>query len=142
MTVRAMAVDTPAAVETNPLSLIAIEKPEPQAGEILVRVHACGVCRTDLHVVEGELAPKHPRIVPGHEVVGVVEQVGAKCKRFKAGDRAGIAWLRETCGVLRTAGAAGKTCAQTRASRDGIIMEAMRSGRWCAKILRTRCPRG
>lgn len=95
---RAMAVHTPAAVETNPLSLVEIEKPTPREGEILVRVRACGVCRTDLHVAEGELAPKHPRIVPGHEVVGVVEQVGAGCKRFKAGDRAGIAWLRETCG--------------------------------------------
>jgi propanol-preferring alcohol dehydrogenase len=95
---RAMAVHTPAAVETNPLSLVDVEKPLAGAGEILVRVRACGVCRTDLHVAEGELAPKYRRIIPGHEVVGVVEQVGAGCKRFKTGDRAGIAWLRETCG--------------------------------------------
>ena len=118
MTVRAMAVDTPAAVETNPLSLIEIEKPEPQTGEILVRVHACGVCRTDLHVAEGELAPKHPRIVPGHEIVGVVEQVGAGCRRFKAGDRAGIAWLRETCGV----------CAYCRRSRENLCPNARFTG--------------
>jgi alcohol dehydrogenase, propanol-preferring len=61
-------------------------------------VHACGVCRTDLHVAEGELAPKHPRMVPGHEVVGVVDAIGEGCSRFTVGARVGIAWLRETCG--------------------------------------------
>jgi propanol-preferring alcohol dehydrogenase len=96
---RAMAITTPAAIETEPLRPIELDKPDPQAGEILVRVSVCGVCRTDLHVTEGELAPKHPRIVPGHEIVGVVEHVGPGCKIFKPGDRAGVAWLRETCGA-------------------------------------------
>src|SRR5579859_1309280 len=96
---RAMAVSIPAAIESNPLVATDLPTPAPAAGEILVHVTACGVCRTDLHVCEGDLAPKHPRIVPGHEVVGVVERLGAGCKRFAPGDRVGIAWLRETCGV-------------------------------------------
>jgi propanol-preferring alcohol dehydrogenase len=98
---RAMAVHRPAPIENNPLSLVEVEKPLPQAGEVLVRVNVCGVCRTDLHVAEGDLAPKHPRIIPGHEVVGVVEENGPGCKRFEPGMRVGIAWLRETCGRCR-----------------------------------------
>jgi alcohol dehydrogenase, propanol-preferring len=98
---RAMAVYTPAEIETNPLTLAEVEKPAPQPGEILVRVRACGVCRTDLHVAEGDLVPKHPRMIPGHEVVGVVERLGDGCKRFAPGARVGIAWLRETCGVCK-----------------------------------------
>jgi propanol-preferring alcohol dehydrogenase len=96
--VRAIVVNTPAPIESNPLALIDREKPQPGVGEILVRVIACGVCRTDLHVAEGDLPPKHPSIVPGHEVVGVVERLGPGCKRFATGARVGIAWLRETCG--------------------------------------------
>jgi propanol-preferring alcohol dehydrogenase len=95
---RAFVVETPAAIETNPLRLIEQERPRPQADEILVRVSVCGVCRTDLHVAEGDLPPKHPRIIPGHEVVGVVEEAGAACTRFRPGARVGIPWLRETCG--------------------------------------------
>ena len=96
---RAMVLHRPTAIESNPLTLAEIDTPEPGPGEILVRVTACGVCRTDLHVSEGDLAPKHPRIVPGHEVVGVVERLGPGCKRFSPGVRVGIAWLRETCGT-------------------------------------------
>jgi propanol-preferring alcohol dehydrogenase len=94
-----MVLHGPAAIESNPLTLAEIDTPEPGPGEILVRVTACGVCRTDLHVSEGDLAAKHPRIVPGHEVVGVVERLGAGCQRFAPGARVGIAWLRETCGT-------------------------------------------
>jgi alcohol dehydrogenase, propanol-preferring len=97
--VRAMVLHGPAAIESNPLALAEIDTPEPGPGEILVRVTACGVCHTDLHVSEGDLAPKHPSIVPGHEVVGVVERLGGGCKRFASGTRVGIAWLRETCGT-------------------------------------------
>jgi alcohol dehydrogenase, propanol-preferring len=95
---RALVVETPAAIETNPLRLVEQERPRPAANEILVRVRTCGVCRTDLHVAEGDLPPKHQRIIPGHEVVGVVEEAGAACRRFAIGSRVGIAWLRETCG--------------------------------------------
>jgi propanol-preferring alcohol dehydrogenase len=98
---RAMAIAAPAAIESNPLTLVDLERPRPGPGEILVRVTTCGVCRTDLHVVEGELAPRHPRIVPGHEATGVVEECGPGCNRFGPGDRVGIAWLRETCGTCR-----------------------------------------
>jgi len=95
---KAMAVFEPAAIETAPLRAIELPVPEPARGEILVRISVCGVCRTDLHVAEGDLLPRHPRIVPGHEIVGVVERCGAGCARFAVGDRVGVAWLRETCG--------------------------------------------
>lgn len=98
---RAIVVNTPAPIESNPLALIDREKPQPGVGEILVRVIACGVCRTDLHVAEGDLPPKYPSIVPGHELVGVVEQCGPGCKRYAPGARVGIAWLRETCGQCK-----------------------------------------
>jgi propanol-preferring alcohol dehydrogenase len=115
---RAMVVHTPAPIESNPLMLADLETPQPQPGEILVRVTACGVCRTDLHVTEGDLAPKHPQIVPGHEVVGVVERLGAGCKRFAVGARVGIAWLRETCGV----------CAWCRRGRENLCPDARFTG--------------
>jgi propanol-preferring alcohol dehydrogenase len=98
---RAMVVDAPGPIETNPLRPIDLTRPHAAPGEILVRVTTCGVCRTDLHIAEGDLPPKHPRIIPGHEIVGVVEELGADCRRFKPGDRVGIAWLRETCGQCR-----------------------------------------
>lgn len=75
--------------------------PPPVAGpqELLVRVRVCGICRTDLHVIEGDLPPQRLPVVPGHQVVGVVERPGPGCRRFRAGDRVGIAWLRHTDGT-------------------------------------------
>ncbi len=98
---RAMVVNTPAVIESNPLALIDHDQPRPGKGEILVRVRTCGVCRTDLHVAEGDLFPKYPQIIPGHEVVGIVEELGEGCRRFQPGARVGIAWLRETCGQCK-----------------------------------------
>jgi propanol-preferring alcohol dehydrogenase len=98
---RAIVVNTPAPIESNPLALIDLDRPRPGPDEILVRVLACGVCRTDLHVAEGDLAPKLPQVIPGHEVDGVVEQCGPDCSRFAPGARVGIAWLRETCGQCK-----------------------------------------
>src|SRR5271154_6935066 len=98
---KAMAIDSPAPIETRPLRVVDLPTPTPGPGEILVRVICCGVCRTDLHVSEGDLPPKRPRIVPGHEVVARVERLGDGCIRFKPGDRVGIAWLHSTCGVCR-----------------------------------------
>jgi propanol-preferring alcohol dehydrogenase len=73
--------------------------PEPGPGELLVAVHACGVCRTDLHVTEGDLPVHRPGVIPGHEVVGEVAAVGPDAgDEFAVGDRVGIAWLRHTCG--------------------------------------------
>jgi alcohol dehydrogenase, propanol-preferring len=96
---RAMLLERPAPVESAPLRATELPLPTPAAEEIRVRVTVCGVCRTDLHVVEGDLPPHRPQIVPGHEVVGVVDAVGAGCTRFAIGARVGIAWLRRTCGV-------------------------------------------
>jgi len=98
---KAMVLPRPAPVETAPLQLRDLPVPEPAPHEIRVRVEACGICRTDLHVVEGDLPPQRPQIVPGHQVVGVVDRCGAHAQRFKDGDRVGVAWLRSTCGVCR-----------------------------------------
>ncbi len=82
----------------TPLEYTEIPVPEPDASQVLVRVHACGVCRTDLHVVDGDLPePKLP-LVPGHEIVGTVEKTGSRVAMFKPGDRLGIPWLGHTCG--------------------------------------------
>jgi alcohol dehydrogenase, propanol-preferring len=75
--------------------------PEPGPGEVLVRARACGVCRTDLHVVEGDLPLHRHEVVPGHEIVGEVTALGPGCERFDVGARVGIAWLRHTCGHCR-----------------------------------------
>ena len=93
---RAVAVHAQAPIERAPLVLGERPVPTPQPGEVLVRVSACGICRTDLHLVEGDLALVTTPIVPGHQVVGRVVNDGT---RFRAGERIGIAWLRWTCGA-------------------------------------------
>jgi propanol-preferring alcohol dehydrogenase len=95
---QAMILKEPAPIETSPLRLVELDKPKIKPDEILVKVRACGICHTDLHTVEGELAlPKIP-LVPGHQVVGVVEELGDRVTRFTKGDRVGLAWLNWTCG--------------------------------------------
>jgi len=96
---KACVLRAPAPIETNPLAFADVPAPQPGAGEVLVRVRACGVCRTDLHVVEGELAPRKSPVIPGHQVVGVVESCGAGARRFAPGARVGIAWLHHTDGT-------------------------------------------
>ncbi|HEY6393916.1 MAG TPA: zinc-dependent alcohol dehydrogenase family protein, partial [Candidatus Binataceae bacterium] len=113
-----MAVEKPAAIETNPLRLIDAPIPEPKPGEILVKIKTCGVCRTDLHVAEGDLPPRHPRIIPGHEIVGIVEKRGVGAMRFPQGVRVGIAWLRETCG----------RCVYCRRDRENLCPNARFTG--------------
>ena len=82
----------------KPLRQVELPKPEPMIGQVLLRVRACAVCRTDLHVVDGELTqPKLP-LIPGHEIVGTVAEVGDGVTRFKVGDRVGVPWLGWTCG--------------------------------------------
>jgi propanol-preferring alcohol dehydrogenase len=98
---RAWVVGTPGPIVTQPLVAVDRPVPEPGPGEIRVRVSACGVCRTDLHLVEGDLEPHRPATVPGHEVVGTVDALGPGSRRFAEGQRAGIAWLRYTCGRCR-----------------------------------------
>ena len=98
---RAWAVVEPGPLDERPLRLVERERPEPEMGEVLVEVGFCGVCRTDLHLAEGDLPPRLPSVVPGHEVVGTVVALGEGAGRFAVGDRVGIAWLRSTCGVCR-----------------------------------------
>jgi propanol-preferring alcohol dehydrogenase len=93
---KACVLQSPALVESNPLNFTDVAVPKPGPDEILVRVHVCGVCRTDLHVVEGELPPRKSPIIPGHQIVGVVEESGAGAHRFAKGTRVGIAWLHCT----------------------------------------------
>ena len=96
---KACLLHAPARIETNPLDFTDVAAPRPSRGEILVRVRACGVCRTDLHVVEGELPPGKSPIIPGHQIVGLVEENGPDARRFAKGARVGIAWLHRTDGV-------------------------------------------
>ena len=98
---RAMSLRAQGPVETRPLALVEREAPRPGVGEILVRVEACAVCRTDLHVIEGDLPLRRPGLVPGHQAVGTVAAQGPGAARFRAGERVGIAWLRHSCGRCR-----------------------------------------
>jgi propanol-preferring alcohol dehydrogenase len=86
---------------SGPLRLVDVPTPQPGPGEVRVRVRACGVCRTDLHVAEGDLPVRRPGVVPGHEVVGEVDALGAGVTDWTVGDRVGVAWLRQTCGACR-----------------------------------------
>lgn len=95
---KAMILERITAVDERPLHLVDLPDPEPGAGEIRVRVSACGVCRTDLHVIEGDLPQHTLPIVPGHQVVGRVDALGSGVSGFAPGDRVGVAWLRGTCG--------------------------------------------
>ena len=96
---RACVLRAPAPIETNPLDFCDVPVPQPAPGEVLVRVMCCGVCRTDLHVIEGELAPRKYPVIPGHQVVGRVEAGGEGAGRFLPGARVGIAWLHQTDGT-------------------------------------------
>lgn len=98
---RAWVVEEPAPIAAGPLRLVERPEPSPAAGELRVRVLCCGVCRTDLHLAEGDLTPHRPLMTPGHEIVGVVDQLGPGSGRFEVGDRVGIAWLGSTDGTCR-----------------------------------------
>lgn len=84
-----------------PLRPADLPPPVPSAREVRLRVLACGVCRTDLHLLDGDVPAHGPRVVPGHEIVGVVDGLGVGCERFRLGERVGVAWLRGTCGACR-----------------------------------------
>ena len=101
-------------------ALALAELPDPVAGpgEVLVRVRACGVCRTDLHVVDGEIPDAHSPIVPGHEIVGTVAATGPGVTGFAPGDRVGVPWLARTCG----------TCAYCRSGRENLCEAAAFTG--------------
>lgn len=106
----AMILKATADIGTSPLVWETVPDPEPCAGEVRVKVCCCAVCRTDLHVIEGDLPEERLPIIPGHQVVGPVDAVGHGCGRFRIGDRIGIAWLRHTCG----------TCDHCRRGRENL----------------------
>lgn len=99
--VRAWELAEPGPIDGKPIRFVERPLREPGPGEVRVDVRACGVCRTDLHVAEGDLAVHRPHVVPGHEVVGTVAARGAGSGRFEVGERVGIAWLASTCGICR-----------------------------------------
>ena len=115
---RAMVLHEPKDITQKPLQLEDIPVPEPAPGQIRIKVLACGVCHTDLHTVEGDLPlPKLP-LVPGHEVVGVVDKLGEGVTRFSLGDKAGAVWLYRTCGQ----------CKFCRSGRENLCENAMFTG--------------
>jgi propanol-preferring alcohol dehydrogenase len=115
---RAWILKSPELVDKRPLVLADLPVPTPSAGELLLRVRACGICRTDLHVVEGELPVRRSPLVPGHQIVGRVAALGAGVEDFRIGDRVGVAWLNRTCGV----------CDFCRAHRENLCERAMFTG--------------
>jgi alcohol dehydrogenase, propanol-preferring len=116
--VRAMQLSRAAPVASRPLRLVDLPDPSPGAGEILLRVTACGVCRTDLQICEGDLAAHKLPVVPGHQIVGRVEALGSGVTGWQVGDRAGVAWL---------AGADG-TCSHCLAKRENLCVAAEFTG--------------
>src|SRR5579864_7622231 len=112
---RAMVLTTAGA---GTLELAERELPIPLPGELLVKVRACGVCRTDLHVVDGELPDPEIPLIPGHEIVGVIEQVGDGAMGFAVGDRIGIPWLGYACGE----------CGQCKRGRENLCPNARFTG--------------
>jgi propanol-preferring alcohol dehydrogenase len=96
---KACILEKPAPVETRPLKFTETGKPVPREREVLLKISACGICRTDLHVCEGELAVRRSPLIPGHQIVGTIEKLGTGVENLKTGQRVGIAWLQQTCGA-------------------------------------------
>lgn len=114
----AMRLSTPAMIEGHPLRAVDLPSPSPDHGELVLRVAACGVCRTDLQLAEGALAARRLPIVPGHQIVGRVIAVGDGVSDFKVGERAGVGWLGETCG----------RCERCREGRENLCAGARFTG--------------
>lgn len=95
-----------------------IPVPTPEPDELLLRVEACGVCRTDLHVIDHDLPPHRADVVPGHQIIGIVEARGAAVRRIELGERLGAAWLRRTCG----------SCRWCRAGRENLCPDSLYTG--------------
>jgi propanol-preferring alcohol dehydrogenase len=98
---KAMLLKAPRPIEEKPLIMAEVEKPTPGPKEVRLKILTCGICHTDLHIVEGELPSKKLPVIPGHQIVGIVEAAGKKVTRFRAGDRVGVAWLNSTCGKCK-----------------------------------------
>jgi propanol-preferring alcohol dehydrogenase len=98
---KAMQLQQAAEIDSAPLELTEIDAPEPGPGQVRLKIHTCGVCHTDLHIVEGDLELRRLPTIPGHQIVGTVDAVGDGVTRHQVGDRLGIPWLNETCGHCR-----------------------------------------
>jgi alcohol dehydrogenase, propanol-preferring len=105
-------------IETRPLRREQVSDPQAGPGRVRLRVTACGICHTDLHVVEGDLAPNKMPVIPGHQIVGTIDQVGEGVEQFREGDRVGIPWLHETCG----------RCEFCTTGRENLCHEALFTG--------------
>ena len=124
----------------TPLRLADLAMSEPGAGHVLVRVSACGVCRTDLHVVDGELTEPALPIIPGHEIIGHVVEAGVGVERFRSGERVGIPWLGETCGTCRYCRTGRENlCDRPRFTgyqiHGGYAQYALADARYCFPVL-------
>lgn len=115
---KAMVLDEIAPIESSPLAWRDVPTPEPGAGHVRLKVRCCAICRTDLHVIEGDLPKARLPIIPGHQVVGVVDRLGEACRRLRIGQRAGSAWLRSTCGA----------CDFCRAGRENLCVRPTFTG--------------
>ncbi|MFH1998180.1 MAG: zinc-dependent alcohol dehydrogenase family protein [Planctomycetota bacterium] len=105
-------------IESRPLEGVDLPIPSPGPGEIRIKVRACGVCHTDLHTVVGELDPPLKPVVPGHQIVGIVDELGPETRRFREGERVGMAWLYKTC----------RTCAFCRRDQENLCVDAEFTG--------------
>jgi propanol-preferring alcohol dehydrogenase len=115
---KAMVLRRNAPIASKPLAETDLPVPVPGPGELLVRVSVCAICRTDLHVIEGDLPAQTLPLVPGHQIVGRVERIGEGCSRFRPGERVGIAWLRHTCG----------DCGFCRTGRENLCESSLYTG--------------
>jgi alcohol dehydrogenase, propanol-preferring len=118
MTMSAWVIDRVGDIDTGPMARVEREVPEPGAGQVRVRISTCGVCRTDLHLAEGDLPPKRPQITPGHEIVGVIDKCGDGAERFSVGQRVGVPWL----------GGADGSCGYCRSGRENLCLKPRFTG--------------
>jgi propanol-preferring alcohol dehydrogenase len=116
--VKTALLEHPAPVDNSPLKLVDVVTPEAGAGEVLIRVRVCGVCRTDLHVVEGELSGARLPLAPGHQAAGTIVALGPGAHRYPVGTRVGVAWLHRTCG----------RCEYCAAGRENLCGSALFTG--------------
>ena len=114
----AMQLSRPGPIDNAPLQAVELPVPDPGRGQLLLQVSVCGVCHTDLHTVEGDLALPRLPIIPGHQVVGVVAALGPDCRLHQVGDRVGVAWLNWTCG----------NCAYCQAGLENLCPQARFTG--------------
>jgi len=98
---KAWILEKQAKIDERPLKLTEVPTPHAKEGEIRIKILVCGVCRTDIHIAEGDLSLRKAPLILGHEIVGIVDEVGKNVKQFKAGDKAGVSWLNKTCGKCK-----------------------------------------